>query len=119
MCLVSFGDSGFPIAMELWFACGFKDASFLQPAEDVTRVSQNATQRKQSLSVSLGVRADTDLIERKASLLSDQLSQFTSYLRRLELFHNTDDLSAPRAILPPTAANIEAAYSNTYPIKMY
>lgn len=37
----------------------------------------------------------------------------------LELFHNTDDGSAPRAILSPMAAETDVAYCNSYPIIMH
>jgi hypothetical protein len=40
---------------------------------------------------------DTDRIERKAALLSDQIS---SFIIVLYLFHNTADRSAPREISP-------------------
>ena len=37
----------------------------------------------------------------------------------LELFHNTDDGSAPREIRSPIAAYIQASYSNAYPMIMH
>lgn len=58
------------------------------------------------------------LIGSKERELCSRISFLHSNLTStLEFFHNTDYRYAPRQILPPTAANIDKAYSNAYPTK--